>query len=191
MLLNNFNVLFAATEGSIETALDLGIARRNDVHWSFGVRGEYAAEAISLGARATYAFGGRVNGARLSHAIGLSSEAAYLRPGFAGAVDSGAAVLVGLSYGYDDRVSIWAPETGSALRVGASYQRIFGTVGEDVTADALSLSVRALQQWRIGARHQISLRAAAAAYVVGRPQAQLLFPLGGRSNVRGLSLIHI
>jgi len=120
VLLNNFNVLFAATEGSIETALDLGIARRNDVHWSFGVRGEYAAEAISLGARATYAFGGRVNGARLSHAIGLSSEAAYLRPGFAGAVDSGAAVLVGLSYGYDDRVSIWAPETGSALPVAGA-----------------------------------------------------------------------
>ncbi len=186
VLLNNFNVLLAATEGAVETALDLGIARRHDAHWGFGVRAEYAADAISLGLRASRAFGERVTSARLAHAFTASAEGAYLRPGFAGAEEGGAALLAGLGYSYDDRISVWAPQSGTAVRVGAGYQRIVGTLtSPELTADAVSVSVRGLRQWRLGLRHQLSVRGSVAAYVAGRPQAQLLLPLGGRQQVRG------
>jgi hypothetical protein len=185
-LLNNFNVLFAATEGALETAVDLGLARRHDAHWGFGLRAEYAAEAVSLALRASRSFGERVTSARLGHAVSASVEGAYLRPGFAAAEEGGAALLLGLGYGYDDRPSLWAPQSGTAVRVGLGYQRLIGTLTDPaVTPDSLSASVRGVRQWRLGLRHQLSLRASASAYVLGQPQAQLLFPLGGRTQVRG------
>lgn len=186
VLLNNFNVLFAATEGALETAVDLGLARRHDAHWGFGLRAEYAAEAVSLALRASRSFGERVTSARLGHAVSASVEGAYLRPGFAAAEEGGAALLLGLGYGYDDRPSLWAPQSGTAVRVGLGYQRLIGTLTDPaVTPDSLSASVRGVRQWRLGLRHQLSLRASASAYVLGQPQAQLLFPLGGRTQVRG------
>lgn len=186
VLLNNFNVLFAATEGALETAVDLGLARRHDAHWGFGLRAEYAAEAVSLALRASRSFGERVTPARLGHAVSASVEGAYLRPGFAAAEEGGAALLLGLGYGYDDRPSLWAPQSGTAVRVGLGYQRLIGTLTDPaVTPDSLSVSLRGVRQWRLGLRHQLSLRASASAYVLGQPQAQLLFPLGGRSQVRG------
>lgn len=185
ILLNNFAILFAATEGAIETALDVGLARVHDPHWSFGARAEYASDAISGALRASYSFGELVTPSRLAWSAGLFLDGAYLQPGFAGVKEGGGAISVGASLGYDDRQSIWAPESGTGLRLGVAYQRILGQTTEGLTSDSVGLSLRFLRQWRLGARHQLSVRASLAGYLAGRPQTQLLYSLGGRTGIRG------
>jgi len=185
ILLNNFAILFAATEGAIETALDVGLARVHDPHWSFGARAEYASDAVSGTLRGSYSFGELVTPSRLAWSAGLFLDGAYLRPGFAGVKEGGGAISVGASFGYDDRQSSWAPESGTGLRLGVAYQRILGETTDGITSDSVGLSLRFLRQWRLGARHQISVRASIAGYLAGRPQTQLLYSLGGRTGVRG------
>lgn len=190
ILLNNFNILVAATEGAIDTAIDIGLARRYDVHWAYAFRADYAQDAAALSARASYSFGKPVNAARLSQFVGVGVSTEILREGFAKSASGGTAIGVSASYGYDDRRSIWAPEDGNAFRVSASYYRVFGAdlEGSNTTNESIGLTARALKQWRIGLRHQISLRGSLAAYVVGRPRPQLLWSLGGRGGVRGYAL---
>ncbi|MFO0724563.1 MAG: hypothetical protein U1E65_12320 [Myxococcota bacterium] len=184
-LLNNFAILFAATEASIDTALDVGLARVYDPRWSFGARAEYAKDAITGSLRATYSFGELVTPARLAWFAGIFLDGAYLRPGFAGVKDGGGAISAGASLGYDDRQSAWAPESGTGLRLGVEYQRILGQTQDGLTQDAVDVSLRAVRQWRIGARQQLTVRAAIAGYLAGEPQKQQLFSLGGRTGIRG------
>lgn len=203
LLLNNFNVQLLASEGAIDTALDLGIARVHDVRWSYGIRADYDPATAALSARATYGFGEPVTAARLDRWVGLILEGAYLRPGFgvagaAGAACSGLggdetafATSAAVVLGYDDRRSVWAPEAGTGLRVVLEYNRVFGELTEcrdgaaaRVSPDSVSASARFLRQWRLGGAHQISVRAKAGAFLVGSPREQLLFRLGGRTNVR-------
>ena len=85
-----------------------------------------------------------------------------------------------LSYSFDTRVSAWAPETGTAFRIGAAYERLL--IGDELAqngSDAFGVSARALEQVQVGLRHQLSLRAAFSTYLVGDPRPQLLDPLGG------------
>jgi hypothetical protein len=187
VLLNNFNIVVAASEGAVDTAIDIGIQRRYDVHWSYAFRADYAQDAFGLSTRGSYAFGPRSTAARLSHFVGLGLAGEILRAGFAGSVSGGTALGISASYGYDDRRSLWAPETGTAVRLSAGYQRVFGAdlSSTETTDESLSLSARAVQQWRIGLRHQIAVRASVSGYAFGKPRKQLLFALGGRSNIRG------
>jgi hypothetical protein len=190
VLLNNFNILVSATEGAIDTAIDVGFQRRYDVHWSFAARGDYAQEAIALSARATRSFGPPVTAARLAHFVGLGIAGEYLRPGFAGSDRSGLAGAVSLSYGFDTRASLWAPETGTALRLSVGYQRLIsGDLEEgEGGGDSFAMSARFLQQVRLGARHQLALRASFSSYLLGEPRRQLLYALGGRGGARGYAL---
>lgn len=190
ILLNNFNIVVAATEGAVDTALDIGIERRFDVHWGYAVRLDYAQEGAGLSARASYSFGETVTAARLAHFIGAGISGELLREGFVEGAPGGQALGASLSYGYDNRKSIWAPETGTGVRLSASYYQVLGAdlEGTNTTNEALGLTARFLQQWRLGLRHQLSVRASAAAYAVGRPRPQLLWALGGRGGVRGYAL---
>ncbi|MBI2375890.1 MAG: hypothetical protein HYV07_17995 [Deltaproteobacteria bacterium] len=190
VLLNNFNLLISATEGEVDTAIDLGFSRRYDVEEGFAIRADYAPRAIGLSGRWRRSFGEAVTPARLEQSFVLTLGGEYLRAGFSEGAGAGAAGSAALSYGFDDRTSAWAPETGSGIRAAATYSHVFGLPegAGGPTRDALALSLRALRQWRLGARHQLALRGALGSYVLGRPRDQLAFPLGGRGNVRGYAL---
>jgi hypothetical protein len=188
VLLNNFNVLLAASEGAIQTALDLSASRIWDVRWSFGARAEYAQDAISGLARATYGFGPLVTPARLAGFATAYVEGGYLRAGFGGAPSAGGALATGLTVGWDDRWSIWAAESGTSLRLNAQLASRLGEPGPGVDPHALSVSARLTRQWRLGVHQQLTARLTAATTLFGRPERQLLFGLGGRAGVRGYAL---
>jgi hypothetical protein len=188
VLLNNFNILLAATEGQVQTAVDLGFAKRYDARWRYALRADYGPGAVSLSTRGRYGFGNPVRADQLDQWIGLILGGEYLRPGFAGQQRDAFAAGAVLFYGYDSRESLWAPETGTGLRLSLAYNRLFGTlpVAEtEVSRNSLSLSVRALQQCMLGLRHQLSFRLSGGAFVQGSPREQLLFAIGGRRNLRG------
>ncbi|MBI3178413.1 MAG: hypothetical protein HYZ27_02055, partial [Deltaproteobacteria bacterium] len=189
VLLNNFNILISATEGQIDTALDLGFSRRYDVRESFAARVDYSPQAIGLSGRWRRSLGAAVTPARRAESFTLTLGAEYLRGEFVEGATAGAAATASLSYTYDDRVSIWAPESGTGVRATMSYSHVLG-VGSDEgpTADALSFALRGVRQWRLGARHQLALRGAIGTYLAGRPREQLAFALGGRGNVRGYAI---
>lgn len=186
VLLNNFNLLVAATEADVETALDLGFYQEYDVHWRHALRADYGADAIGLSARTRYSFGARATAARLAQSIGLSASGEYLREGFAKTDESGFAATVSLSYGYDDRKSNWAKETGFAARISATYQHVFGAEPKvPQTRDALAVTAKAVGQWQVSLAHQLAARLSAGAFAVGTPRPQLLYAIGGRRGVRG------
>lgn len=185
-LLNNFNVLLAASAGQIDTALDVGFSRVRDVRWRFAARGAFSPASVSLSGRATRYFGHAVTPDSLSQWIGLTVAGEYLRPEFSEVSEAGFALSGALYYGYDDRRTVWAPESGTGLRLALDYSHVFGAAGDpDATSDSVAVTARALRSFRIGASHQISLRGSIGAYVYGRPRDQLLYSLGGRRNVRG------
>ncbi len=185
VLLNNFNLLVAATESDVETALDLGFYEEYDVRWRHAVRADYGRDAIGLSARTRYSFGERTTAARLAHSIGLSVSGEFLREGFAREEDNGFAATARLSYSYDNRTSIWAKETGYAASVSATYQHVFGEPEAPRTPDALAITAKALGQWQLSLGHQISARVSAGTFAFGTPRPQLLYRVGGRRNVRG------
>lgn len=186
ILLNSFNFVVSATEGQVDTAIDVGIQRRYDPRWGFALRADWAQEAVGFTTRASYAFGPPVTAARLSHALGLAVTGEYLRPGFAGTDTGGPALTVSGSYGFDNRESLWAPESGAAVRLSLAYAHAFASLeGTGLSKDTLSFSLRGLGQWMLGARHQLSLKATVGAYLFGEPREQLRFSLGGRGSVRG------
>ncbi len=188
ILLNNWNLQVAATAGQVNTAIDLGFARRYDNRWRLGLRADYRPDSISGTLRGTYGFGRAVNANQLAHWLGVSLAGGYLRPGFAEQVEDGFATQATLYYGYDGRSSPWAPQTASAVRLAASYNRVFGEAPGTSTPDSLSVSARFLTQLRLDLRHLISLRLSASAYLTGEPRSQLLFSAGGRGNVRGYAV---
>ncbi len=189
VLLNNFNLLISATEGQIDTALDLGFSRRYDVTESFAARADYSPQAIGLSGRWRRSFGDPATPARLTQSFTLTLGGEYLRAGFVEGAEAGAAGTASLSYSYDDRVSIWAPEGGSGLRATFTYSHVLGVDGsEGPSADALSFAVRGVRQWQLGARHQLAVRGAVGTYLAGTPREQLAFALGGRGNVRGYAV---
>lgn len=186
-LLNSFNVLYSPSANNLDTALDVGFSRRRDVRWRFAARASYAPEAVSLSTRASYRFGHRVTPDQLAQWVGGVIGGEYLRPEFAGTEESAVAVSGTLFWGYDDRKTAWAPEAGLGLRASLGVSHSFGTpsADQDVTRDAVNLTLRALKSWRLDAAHQLSIRASAGAYLFGTPRNQLLYALGGRRNVRG------
>ena len=186
VLLNNFNVLLAASAGQFDTAIDLGFSRVRDVHWSFAVNAGVNPAAVSLSGRATRYFGSPITPDNLSQWIGLTVAGDYLRSDFTDVAESGFALSGTLYYGYDNRRTVWAPEAGTGVRLAVDYSHVFGDSGDPLaTDDALSVTARFLQSFRIAYAHQISLRASVGAYLYGRPREQLLYSLGGRRNVRG------
>lgn len=185
-LLNNFNLLFSPTAGTIDTALDVGYSRVRDVRWRFATRASYAPEAVSLSSRATYYFGAPLTPDRLSQWLGVVGAGEYLRPEFAGETRDALAASAALYYGWDTRRTVWAPEAGEAVRASIAYGRIFGELeDEDVTPNSVSVSVRGLKAWRFDAAHQVSVRGSLGTFLTGTPRRQLLYSLGGRRNVRG------
>lgn len=186
VILNNFNLLIAASEGQVDTSLDVGFSRVRDVHLSHAVRASVSPEAFSLSGRTSYAFGRAISPDKLVEWIGAAVAGEFLRPEFAG-TDAGAFSAAGLLYyGYDDRRTVWAPEAGTAFRLSTEYSHVFGAIpAVDADRDALSVALRALRSWRFDARHQLSIRGAAGVFLAGRPLPQLLYPLGGRAAVRG------
>lgn len=188
ILLNNWNLQVAATAGQVNTAVDLGFARRYDNVWRFGLRADYRPDSLSATLRATYGFGRAVNPNQLAHWLGLSAAGGYLRPGFGDQLEDGFATQVSAFYGYDGRSSPWAPETASALRLSATYNRVFGTPPAGSTPDSFGVSARLLTQLRLDLRHLLALRVTASAYLAGDPRSQLLFSAGGRSNARGYAV---
>lgn len=188
-LLNNFNLLLSPTAGQLETALDIGFSRVRDVHYRFAGRVDYSPSAVALSARGIYAFGSTVTPDRLAHYVGATIEGAYLRPEYAGTTQSALALSAAAYYAYDDRLTSWLPDRGTGFRLGLGYDRTFGTLdpASGLTNDALSVSARFLRSFR-GYGQQVSLRASAGAFLVGEPRAQLRYPLGGRSALRGYVL---
>ncbi|CAN0558558.1 unnamed protein product, partial [Laminaria digitata] len=187
VLLNSFNVLYSPSANNLDTALDIGFSRVRDVRWRFAARASYAPEAVSLSGRATYRFGQAVTPDSLNQWVGMVLGGEYLRPQFAGTLDSAFALSGSVYYGYDDRRTAWAPEAGTGLRASLSASRVFGQPAEDsgVSQQAINLTLRGLRSWRLHARHQLSLRASFGAYLYGTPRVQLRYALGGRRNVRG------
>jgi hypothetical protein len=193
VLLNNFNVLLSGSGagGSIDTALDLGFKRAYDVRWRYGIRAAYGQEAVSGSVRASYSFGEEVTPAVLDQSLTLIAAADYLRPGFADEQASGLAGDLTLHYLYDDRPSYWAPSAGTAVRLTLDWSHVFGALPAQapgspaLTHDAVGATIKGIHQWMIALGHQISLHGALSAYLTGEPRAQLLFPLGGRYQVRG------
>lgn len=184
VLLNNFNVLLSASEGVIDTALDLGFSRVYDPRWRYGVRAAYTAQSISLAGRASYRWGRSVTADRLSSWLGVNGSGDFLRPGFRADAGSAWATSVGLFAGFDDRPSLWAPGAGHALRAAVTYFRNFGSPEPGVDPNSLRFSLRGLRAWRLGGLHQFAVRGSVAG-ILGRPRTQLLLPLGGRYGVRG------
>ncbi len=186
VLLNNFNVLLAASAGQIDTAVDVGFSRVHDVDWRFAVQGGFSPASVSLSGRGTRYFGSVITPDQLSQWIGLNVSGDYLRPGFTEASEGAFALSGSLYYGYDDRRTVWAPEGGTALRLAVDYSHVFGETGDpSATSDAVAVTARFLESLRIAAAHQLSFRASVGAYLYGRPREQLLYSLGGRRNVRG------
>lgn len=193
VLLNNWNISLGATAGTIDTALDVGFSKQYDVRWRYAVRADYDPAAISGSTRMSYSFGESVTRSRLLQAIGGAVEGAYLRPEFGDTTQSAFAAAARVYWSYDDRASYWAAEPGTSLSATLEYSHVFGTVIEQlengaprmVSQDALSLSLRAGRSWRFFGSQQLSLRASAGAFLFGDPRTQILFPIGGRANVRG------
>ena len=191
VLLNNFNLLISATEGAIDTAIDVGFYQKFDVRWRYGVRLDYAPDAITLGATARYGFGERITPASLSQWVGLGVTGDYLRSGFAGEEQAGTAASLVAFWGYDNRKSVWAPEGGTALRASVAYNHVFGSIpnaNEGTTRDSVAVTVRALQAWLLDLGHVISLRGSFGFHVQGQPRPQLLYALGGRFGAKGYAL---
>jgi hypothetical protein len=131
-------------------------------------------------------FGDRITPDQLSQWIGGTVGGDYLRADFSEVSEDGFALSAALYYGYDNRRTVWAPEGGTAFRLTVDYSHVFGESGDpNATPDAVAVTARFLQSFRINAAHQLSLRLSAGAYVYGRPREQLLYSLGGRRNVRG------
>lgn len=193
ILLNNWNISVGATEGTLDTALDFGFSREYDVRWRHAIRGDFDPAAIGLSARSSYAFGESVTRSRLLQSIGAGIEGAYLRPKFGDAVESAFVAAGRVFWSYDDRQSLWAAEPGSSFSATLEYSHVFGQVLEaiagggtrEVSADALSLSARAVRSWRFGGSQQLTARATAGAFLFGDPRRQILFRAGGRANMRG------
>jgi hypothetical protein len=195
-LLNNWNIALAATAGTIDTALDVGLLRVYDVHWAYAIRATYDPAAISLQGRASYGFGPRVTPADLMHRVGLIVSGEYLRPSFGGTTESALAVSSAIYYLFDTRQTLWAPEGGQGVRATLQYNHTFGQLNEletdgttrALSQDSASFTLRAFQAWRLGAAHTLALRGTAGSYLFGEPRAQLLYALGGRANVRGYNI---
>ena len=191
VLLNNFNFASSPTAGTINTSLNLGFSRVRDVRWRFGLVGGFSPEALSLAAIAQRRFGPAVTPDRLARWVSLVLSGGQLRSDFAGEMGDNVAVGARLTYGFDNRQTAWAPEAGTGFRASINYNHVFGDLsaqdpdGPRVTRDAVAVTVRGLRSWRVDGRHQLSLRGSVGAYVVGRPQSQLLYFLGGRSALRG------
>ncbi len=194
VLLNNFNLLVSPSAGTVDTAVDVGASRVRDVRWRYALRGAYQPESVSLTSRASYRFGPAITPDRLSRWVGLALGVDYLRPGFANSANGAWATSATLFVGSDNRTTVWAPESGEAFGLAASFSHVLGGVatllGEkdgvsSPTRDALAVTGRVLKSWRFGGAHQLSLRANAGAFVLGRPRSELLFSVGGRRNVRG------
>ncbi len=190
-LLNNFNVLLAATDARIETALDIGLYRTWDERWRFALRGDLGPNAITLSGRGRYGFGRVVMPNRRAQWLGVETSAAYLRPGFAGATEDGAALGARLYYGYDGRRSAWAPETAAAARLTLGYDRRFGADGagaDGSTNAAVGATARGVLQWQLGLAHQLAVKASLAGFLAGTPPRQGRLAIGGRYNVRGYAV---
>src|SRR5262249_25937742 len=139
--------------------------------------------------------------ARLAHWTGLVLEGSYLRPSFGrqsdacpslGEAEPAFALSAGLTYGYDDRQTVLAPDSGTAIRGLLEHNHVFGELAEceegivsAVSSDAIAASIRGVRQWKLGGLDQLSLRGKVGSYLMGTPREQLLFRLGGRTNVRG------
>jgi hypothetical protein len=186
-LLNSFNVLYSPSANNLDTAVDVGFSRVRDVRWRFAARAAYAPEAVTVSGRATWYFGDPATADGLTQWLGVVVGGDYLRPEFAGTTESALALSGSLFYGYDDRKTAWAPEAGLGLRAALAVSHSFGApaAGAEITRDAVNLTLRALRSWRLGAAHQLSLRASAGAYLYGTPRPQLQYALGGRRNLRG------
>lgn len=188
-VLNNFSLLVAATAAQLDTSIDVGFSRVRDVHWRFGANGGVSPASVSLAGRVTRYFGPTVTPDSLSHWVGAAIGGDYLRPEFTDSAEPGFSFSGALYYGYDDRRTVWAPEAGTAFRLVVDYSHVFGESGDPLaTTDAVAVTARFLQSFRIAAAHQVSLRASAGAYLYGRPREQLLYTLGGRRNVRGYDI---
>lgn len=192
VLLNNWNISLAATAGTIDSAIDVGFLRVYDVHWSYALRADYTPAAIALSGRVVRSFGRLVNPAELAQHVGLTVAGEYLRPKFANATQDAFAVSAALSYGFDTRQTVWAPEGGQGFRLTLEQNHVFGQLVEQapsgaraLSEDALRLTARAFQSWRLGGAHTLSIRGSAGSYLFGTPRSQLLYAVGGRSNVRG------
>ncbi len=190
VLVNSFNLQLSPTAGTLDSDLNLAVSRVRDVYWRFGISAGFSPQALSLSGRAIRRFGHRVTPDRLAHWVGGSVGGQQLRDDFADA-EANYALTGQLFYGYDDRLTAWAPEPGLGLRAAVTYNHVFGALstvdsdGVDVTRDAVAVTLRGLRSWRVDGRHQLSLRGSVGAYVAGRPQQQLLYFLGGRDAVRG------
>ena len=191
LLLNNFNFAGSPTGGTVNTSLDLGLSKVRDVHWRYGLTAGFSPQAFSVSGRVRRRFGPTVTPDRLARWIGVGLSGQRLRADFAGEADDSFALNASLFYGYDDRKTAWAPEAGSGFRAALTYNHLFGRLstldpdGAGVTRDAIALTIRGVESWRVEGRHQFSLRGSVGAYVAGRPQSQLLYVLGGRQAVRG------
>jgi hypothetical protein len=192
-LLNNWNISLAATAGTIDTALDVGILRVYDVRWAYAIRASYDPSAIALQGRASYGFGERVTPADLAQRVGVVLSGEYLRPNFGISNESALGISAVLYYAFDTRQTVWAPEGGQGLRASLQYNHTFGQVTEldasgtphALSQDSAALTVRAFQAWRLGAFHTLAIRGSAGGYFFGEPRQQLLYALGGRTNLRG------
>jgi hypothetical protein len=194
-LINNWNISLAATAGTIDTALDIGLLHVYDVHWAYAIRASYDPAVIALEGRASYGFGDRVNPAALDQRIGLIAAGEYLRPSFGGTRESALGIATALYYAFDTRQTVWVPEGGQGVRVTLEYNHTFGQLTEiaggqerALSQDSMALTLRAFQAWRLGAAHTIAIRGTAGSYLFGEPRSQLLYALGGRANVRGYNI---
>jgi hypothetical protein len=187
-VLQSFNFALSPTAGTLNSAIDVGIAQVREVHWRYGVRVDFGPDVIGVSGRMAYAFGPAVTPDRLLHQIGLALSGEYLRPGFAATPEDAFALATTLFFRMDNRLTLWAPEAGHGLRAALSYNRVIVPRLSDasgVSEDALSLTFGALKSWRFAGLHQLSLRGTWASFLFGEPRNQILFALGGRSNVRG------
>lgn len=188
VLLDGFNVLIGATAGAVDARLAFAFARRWDPTWQLGVAASSGPDAVSGTVRLRRAFGRPVTPNRQIASLSASFTGDRLLAGF---VEGAAAAWAGrteLTFAYDDRMTLWAPEPGIGLRASLGYARIFDAdeiLERRETNESVSIGVAGLRSVRLHAAHTLSLRGRLDAWVLGRPRPQLLYDLGGRGAVRG------
>lgn len=188
VLLNSFNILVGATGGTLDTGLSLSFARQFDPTWAFGLAGNFAPDAFAVTGQVRRAFGRPVTPNRRSSSLAWVLTGERLREGFVEGATGAWAARTSLRFGYDDRITSFAPEAGTGLRARLTYARILARDGRGRsvdTDDALAIRGAVLRSVRVGHAHTFSVRARVDAWVLGRPRPQLAFDVGGRFGLRG------